>query len=116
MLTYSYHSCLDLNYYSSLFIDVFFQDSQKMSKRAVVFLADGAEEMETVITVDVLRRGGIEVILAGVKGDSTVVCSRNVKIVPDISIDKFENEVFDALIIPGGLKGAEACGTVSYRH
>ena len=26
---------------------------------ALVFLAEGAEEMETVISVDVLRRGGV---------------------------------------------------------
>ena len=32
-----------------------------MSPRALVILAEGAEEMETVITVDVLRRGGVEV-------------------------------------------------------
>lgn len=84
-----------------------------MSKRVVVFLANGAEEMETVITVDVLRRGGIEVILAGINEDNTVVCSRNVKIVPDIGISKIESELFDALIIPGGLKGAEICATVN---
>ena len=28
---------------------------------ALVLLAPGAEEMETVITVDVLRRGGVQV-------------------------------------------------------
>ena len=33
-----------------------------MAPRALVLLAEGAEEMETVITVDVLRRGGVEVI------------------------------------------------------
>ena len=36
------------------------------NKRALVFLAEGAEEMETVITVDTLRRGGVDVTLAGV--------------------------------------------------
>ncbi len=33
-----------------------------MAPRALVLLAEGAEEMETVITVDILRRGGVEVI------------------------------------------------------
>lgn len=40
--------------------------SGEMTKKALVFLAEGAEEMETVITVDTLRRGGIDVTLAGV--------------------------------------------------
>lgn len=40
--------------------------SSNMTKKALVFLAEGAEEMETVITVDTLRRGGVDVTLAGV--------------------------------------------------
>ncbi|VDL80934.1 unnamed protein product [Nippostrongylus brasiliensis] len=32
-----------------------------MTKTALLILADGAEEMEAVITADVLRRGGVEV-------------------------------------------------------
>jgi len=34
------------------------------SPKALVLLADGAEEMETVIIVNILRRGKIEVTLA----------------------------------------------------
>ena len=68
--------------------------------------------METVITVDVLRRGGIEVVLAGVKGAQPALCSRNVQIVPDVALESVENETFDAVIVPGGLKGAETCATV----
>lgn len=33
--------------------------SANMSKRAVLFLAEGSEEMEAVIAIDVLRRGGV---------------------------------------------------------
>jgi protein DJ-1 len=81
--------------------------------KALVFLAEGAEEMETVITVDILRRAGIEVTLAGVNGDQTVTCSRNVKIVPDCSLEKVSSSQFDAVVLPGGLKGAETCGSVN---
>ena len=69
-------------------------------------------EMETVIVVDTLRRGGVEVTLAGVSGPDSVVCSRKVIIVPDIGLSDVLNETFDAVIVPGGLKGAEACATV----
>ena len=70
--------------------------------------------METVIIVDTLRRGGIEVTLAGVSGADSVVCSRKVKIVPDVGMSQIENESFDAVIVPGGLKGAEECATVTF--
>ena len=87
--------------------------SSNMTKKALVFLAEGAEEMETVITVDTLRRAGIEVTLAGLNGDSPVLCSRNVRVVPDVALDSVSSQTFDAVIVPGGLKGAEACSLVS---
>ena len=56
------------------------------AKKALVILAPGAEEMETVISVDVLRRAKIDVTLAGLDGNEPVECSRSVKIVPDVSL------------------------------
>jgi hypothetical protein len=97
---------------SNVYFNFIRESSTTMSKKALVFLAEGAEEMETVITVDTLRRAGIEVTLAGLQGDQPVLCSRNVKVVPDVSLSTVENETFDAVIVPGGLKGAEACGNV----
>jgi protein DJ-1 len=73
--------------------------------RALVILAAGAEEMETTITVDVLRRGGVDVVLAGLDGDGPVKCSRGVRIVPDAALSAAEGP-FDVVILPGGLEGA----------
>lgn len=74
---------------------------------ALVLLAEGAEEMETVITVDVLRRGGIDVTLAGTDGSDPVVCSRQVKIVPDKSLDEaLKSGPYDVVVCPGGAGGA----------
>ncbi|KAG9352927.1 hypothetical protein JZ751_017503 [Albula glossodonta] len=56
-------------------------------KRALVILAKGAEEMETVIPVDVMRRAGIAVTLAGLTGKEPVQCSRDVSICPDASLE-----------------------------
>uniref|UniRef100_A0A8C9BNL9 protein deglycase n=1 Tax=Phocoena sinus TaxID=42100 RepID=A0A8C9BNL9_PHOSS len=57
------------------------------SKRALVILATGAEEMETVIPVDVMRRAGIKVTIAGLTGKDPVQCSRDVVICPDASLE-----------------------------
>ena len=73
-----------------------------MSKKALVLVADGSEEMETVIVVDVLRRGGVDVTLAGVTSGEPVKCSRNVVIVPDCSLDEAASKgPYDAIVLPG---------------
>ncbi|CAH0699469.1 unnamed protein product [Spodoptera exigua] len=80
-----------------------------MSKTALVILSQGAEEMETVITVDMLRRGGVTVTLAGLDGPDPVLCSRQVTLVPDKALDAAlaETPMYDAVILPGGLEGSD---------
>uniref|UniRef100_A0A8C8H2E6 protein deglycase n=2 Tax=Oncorhynchus TaxID=8016 RepID=A0A8C8H2E6_ONCTS len=56
-------------------------------KKALVILSKGAEEMETVIPVDVMRRAGIAVTLAGLTGKDPVQCSRDIYLVPDSSLE-----------------------------
>ncbi|XP_064642547.1 Parkinson disease protein 7 homolog [Lineus longissimus] len=75
---------------------------------ALVVLAEGAEEMETVITVDVLRRGGIDVTVAGLDGPDVVKCSRGVFLKPDIDLDSVASKTYDIVICPGGMGGATA--------
>ncbi|KAI8641736.1 class I glutamine amidotransferase-like protein [Parasitella parasitica] len=73
-------------------------------KKAIVFLCEGAEEMEFTITVDILRRAKVEVTVVGVEiANEVAVCSRGVKIAPDVKFSKSLNsENYDAVIIPGG--------------
>ncbi|XP_071946244.1 Parkinson disease protein 7-like [Antedon mediterranea] len=76
--------------------------------KALLLLADGAEEMETVIPVDVLRRAEIDVTVAGLTGIAPVTCSRNVVIVPDKSVeDAVKEGPYDVIILPGGGGGAK---------
>nr|XP_032824194.1 protein/nucleic acid deglycase DJ-1 [Petromyzon marinus] len=78
------------------------------AKRALVILAKGAEEMETVIPTDVLRRAGIKVTLAGLAGPEPVQCSRDVVICPDTSLEKAMAEgPYDVVVLPGGNLGAQ---------
>lgn len=77
-------------------------------KRALILLASGCEEIEAVVTMDVLRRGGVEVVAAGLK-EGPVVASREVKLLPDVALDDCKDaKDFDLLILPGGLPGTEA--------
>lgn len=71
-------------------------------------LAEGCEEMEAVILVDVLRRAGIKVIMAGLHGDQAITASRGVRLLPDVALDDVLDEFFDLVVLPGGLGGTEA--------
>jgi protein DJ-1 len=73
---------------------------------ALVLLAPGAEEMETTIVVDVLRRAKVDVLVAGVEGDDPVECSRGVRITPDIALADV-SALCDVVVLPGGAGGAE---------
>lgn len=75
--------------------------------KALVILSEGAEEMETVISVDVLRRGGVDVTVAGLDGSDPVLCSRNVKVVPDKALSEVKGATYDVVVCPGGAKGAQ---------
>ena len=74
-------------------------------KKAVVFLANGFEDIEALATVDILRRGGVDVTTAGVTGD-TVTSSHNVQVLSDKSVSNINAADFDAVICPGGMPGA----------
>lgn len=75
--------------------------------RALVLLAEGVEELEAVTVIDVLRRGGVTVVAAGVAGDGPVVASRGVTLVPDAPLAAVVDEAFDVVVLPGGLGGVE---------
>lgn len=80
--------------------------SNNATVRAVVVVADGVEEMEAVITVDVLRRAGWAVSVAGLSS-APVTASRGVRLVPDLAWNDVGWADVDVLILPGGLGGVE---------
>ncbi len=78
-----------------------------MSK-AYIFLADGFEEVEGLAAVDVLRRGGVEVVMVSMNRSNCIKGSHNIGILCD---SVFEDCVFDdgdMVILPGGLHGTNA--------
>ncbi len=74
------------------------------SKKAILFLAEGFEEVEAVTPIDFLRRAGIQVTTLGI-GGREIRGARNIPIIADIPVEDFTGE-FDAVVIPGGMPGA----------
>ncbi|KAL7271055.1 hypothetical protein RUND412_006219 [Rhizina undulata] len=76
---------------------------------AVILVADGSEEIEFVTAYDVLVRAGFHVqsVAVGVVGKQYALCSRGVKILPDIHTLTSAVAIPDVLILPGGAPGAK---------
>ncbi len=79
-----------------------------MTKSVLIPLAKGFEEMEAVIMIDVLRRGGLEVVVAGLDGIGPVLGSRGVSVVAEVDWNDLGERAFDAIALPGGLGGTHA--------
>ncbi|MEW6380795.1 MAG: DJ-1 family glyoxalase III [bacterium] len=77
-----------------------------MSKKVLVPVADGTEELEAVSIIDVLRRAGALVTVASVDGPQ-ITASRGVKLVADKLIADCLDETYDLVVLPGGMPGAE---------
>lgn len=75
-----------------------------MSKRILVPLAEGFEEIEAVTIVDVLRRAGLEVVVAGLGGTS-VRGSHGITVEADTRLADVDAAGFDMLVLPGGMPG-----------
>lgn len=76
------------------------------NQQILVVIADGTEEIEAVVPIDLFRRAGFDISVAGEK--YIVVCSRGTKIVSEILLDEVDtNESYDLIFIPGGSKGTE---------
>lgn len=78
----------------------------------LVPLADGFEEIEAVTVVDILRRAGAEVTVAGLAA-GPVHGSHGIQIVPDEALDDVLARDYDMIVLPGGLPGADNLETDS---
>ena len=78
-------------------------------KTAGVLLADGAEEIEAVTLVDVLRRGGVEVSAMGLgEAAGWVTGGHGIRLGTDEGWSEDRAMETDLLVIPGGMGGVEA--------
>lgn len=76
-------------------------------KKAIVFLADGFEECEALLVVDLLRRAGVQTIMASVMGRLEVPSSRKILIKADTLAEDVDYSNADMIVLPGGRVGTE---------
>lgn len=77
-----------------------------MSKKVLVPLAQGCEELEAVTIIDLLRRAEITVVTAGLDGEP-VVASRGTRLLPDTTLDQALQQDYDMVVLPGGQPGSD---------
>jgi protein deglycase len=73
-------------------------------KKVLMPLAPGFEEIETVTVVDILRRAGARVTLAGTES-GILEGSRGIHLIADILLEKVDIDAFDLVVLPGGQPG-----------
>ncbi len=70
-------------------------------KRVLCILENGFEEIEAITPVDLLRRAGVEVVMAGVSGlEVTGKCA--VTVLANAELKDVDFTAFDVLLLPGG--------------
>ena len=73
-------------------------------KKVILFFANGTEEIEALTALDLLRRAGAEVTLAGV-GGKELTGSHAIRITADIEASEITSFDYDMAVVPGGMPG-----------
>lgn len=73
-------------------------------KTVCVPLAPGFEEIEAVTVIDVLRRAGVTVVVAGI-APGPITGSHGITVTPDTTLDRVDAETLDMIALPGGMPG-----------
>ena len=68
-------------------------------------LANGFEDIEAITVIDVLRRGGVEVVTASIHDTLEVWSAHGVSLKADALLADVGSEPYDAIVLPGGGEG-----------
>lgn len=79
-----------------------------ISVRTALIAADGFEEVEGLTVVDLLRRAQLSCDIVSLSDAPTICGSHNIRIAADRGFSETDFDAYDAVILPGGLKGTEA--------
>ncbi|MBR2262048.1 MAG: DJ-1/PfpI family protein [Paludibacteraceae bacterium] len=72
-----------------------------------VFFANGFEESEAIVPIDIMRRAGLEVTLISTTNDIMVTGSHGIVIKTDAKFNDVDFEDAELLVLPGGMPGTK---------
>jgi 4-methyl-5(b-hydroxyethyl)-thiazole monophosphate biosynthesis len=81
---------------------------QPVEVRAAIIAADGFEEVEGLTVVDLLRRAKITCDIVSLSDADIVTGSHGIRICIDRRFSETDFDSYDAVILPGGLRGTDA--------
>lgn len=70
-----------------------------------LFLADGFEECEALVPLDLIKRSGKEIQTVSITDNLFVTGTHGITIKADVSIQEILNRDFEMIILPGGMPG-----------
>ena len=76
-------------------------------EKIVVLLAEGFEECEGLLFIDLFRRAGLEVVSASITEHKKVRTSHQIKVKADKRLSELDSADFTVCVLPGGRRGAE---------
>jgi 4-methyl-5(b-hydroxyethyl)-thiazole monophosphate biosynthesis len=71
-------------------------------KEVLIFLTTGFEEIEALATIDILRRGGVNIQSVSLTGEKTVTGGRQISVIADCLFEEVDFSEARMLILPGG--------------
>ncbi|WP_317855805.1 DJ-1 family glyoxalase III [Chakrabartyella piscis] len=74
-------------------------------KTVCIFLATGFEEVEAITTIDLLRRGGVEVKMVSLTDSLLVLGGNGISVQADLFFADLQADEMSGFILPGGMGG-----------
>ena len=71
-------------------------------EKVLIFLTAGFEEIEALATINILRRGGVNIRSVSLTGDRTVTGGRQIPVIADCLFEEVDFAEACMLILPGG--------------
>lgn len=97
----------DLEMFEGYVLEQQRKNTEKTECDVVVFVADGFEECEGLLVVDLLRRAEIKVVMASTMGRRDVKSSHEILIQADCLAENVDFENVKMIVLPGGRLGIE---------